>query len=255
MDIAVGSHAAREHFLKTDKDYKRLVTLANRRIVGKYIGDLVYGANDGIITTFAVMAGAVGASLPSYVVVILGLANLLADGISMGASNYLGTKSGDDFIKSLREKEAWEIDHLRDVQEKQLRQVYEKKGFKGKDLETAVAIIKQDKNVWLETMMRDELGVVEDPTDDPKKHALATLGAFVIAGFVPLTPYLFGLFSPHPFALSIFLGSVTMFTVGALRTLVSTVSWIRGGIEMLLIGSGAAIVAYVVGSLIEGLVR
>lgn len=254
MDILEKALLRKEKYLLENKQYKRYETLAHRSFTGKYIGDFVYGANDGIITTFAVVAGAAGASLPAYVIIILGFANLLADGISMGASNFLGTKSEHDFAKAQRQKEDWEIDNLRELEIEEVREIYEKKGFRGKDLDRAVEIITSNRAVWLDTMMKDELGIIEDSTDDPKKHGLATFAAFVAAGLFPLLPYVIP-GTTNPFLFSIVIGAITLFTIGALRSLVTTVTLARGGLEMLLIGGAAAILAYGAGFFIEGIVR
>lgn len=254
MDILEQAIKRKEKYLLENKKYKKFETLAHRNFVGKYIGDLVYGANDGIITTFAVVAGASGATLAPTVVIILGLANLFADGISMGASNFLGKRSEQDFAKSQREKENWEIDNLKELEIEEIRDIYKKKGFTGKDLERAVEIITSNRKVWLDTMMKDELGIIEDTTDDPKKHGIATAGAFMVAGFFPLLPY----FIPgleNAFLIASVIGACMLFTVGALRTLVTTVSWVRGGLEMLAVGSAAGLIAYVVGAFIESIVR
>jgi hypothetical protein len=88
----------KEKFLSENARYRRFEAMMHSRTAGKYIGDVVYGANDGIITTFAVIAGSAGASLSHSVIIILGFANLVADGISMGASNYLGGKSEKDYV-------------------------------------------------------------------------------------------------------------------------------------------------------------
>lgn len=243
----------KEKYLQENPEYRRQEALAHRHLAGKYIGDLIYGANDGIITTFAIVAGVAGASLPGSIVIILGLANVVADGISMGASNYLGEKSERDYAKFQRQKEEWEIEHLRELEVEEIKEIYESKGFKGKDLDRTVEIITSDKKVWLDTMMTDELGILDQAQDDPKKHGFITFAAFVVAGMVPLTPYLIPNLS-NQFFYSTAVGVVTLFTVGALRSLVTTVNWFRGGLEMLLIGSGAALTAYLVGAFIDRLI-
>lgn len=221
---------------------------------GKYLADMVYGANDGIITTFAVVAGTAGASLSPVVTIILGFSNLLADGISMGASDYLGLKSEKDFIKSERKKEYWEISHLKQEEINEIRKDFESKGFKGEDLSHAIDIITSNKKVWVDTMMKDELGLIDTPKNDPKKHALATFVSFAVAGLFPLLPFLI----PNnfdKFLASTIVGAITLFAVGASRSFITTVNWFRGGVEMLTIGSATALVAYFVGSFIESLVR
>lgn len=250
MDIVEEALKRKEKYLLENKQYQQYEKLAHRHFVGKYIGDFVYGANDGIITTFAVVAGASGASLSPAIIIILGFANILADGVSMGASNYLGKRSEQDFAYAQRQKEDWEIDHLRELEIAEVRDIYKKKGFRGKDLDRAVAIITSNREVWLDTMMKDELGIIIEEKDDPKKHGTATFLAFIVAGIFPLLPFLFpGL--PNTFLASLLIGAATLFTVGALRTLITTVSWRRGGMEMLVVGSAAAVIAYTVGIFIE----
>ncbi len=246
--------ALREKYLSENAHYRKQESLYHRQAVGKYIGDLIYGANDGIITTFAVVAGAAGANLPGTVIIILGFANLLADGLSMGASSFLGSKSEAEYAKAQREKELWEIEHLREIEVQEIKEIFEEKGFKGKDLDKAVEIITSNKKVWVDTMMKDELGIIEEEGDDPKKHGYTTFSAFLVAGLFPLIPYLIPNLG-NIFLISAIIGALTLFTVGALRSLVTTVSWIRGGLEMLLIGSSAAAVAYLVGAFIERIVR
>ena len=244
----------KEKYLSENRHYRLQEALMHRHDAGKFIGDFIYGANDGIITTFAVVAGAAGASLSPTVIIILGFANLLADGISMGASNFLGGKSERDYAAFQREKENWEIDHLPELETEEIREIFEKKGFAGKDLDRVVEVITSDRKVWLDTMMRDELDILENPKDDPKIHGLATFGAFVIAGLFPLIPFILPI-GGNVFLLSVIFGVLTLFIVGALRSVVTAVSWFRGGMEMFLVGSAAASVAYFVGAFVERLVR
>lgn len=253
MDILEKALQKKEEYLLENKEYQKFEQLAYRHFAGKYIGDFVYGANDGIITTFAVVAGASGASLSYGIILILGFANLFADGFSMGASNYLGKKSEHDFAKAQRKKEDWEIDNLRDLEVEEVREIYKRKGFTGKDLDRAVEIITSDRKVWLDTMMKDELGIIEGDSDDPKKHGTATFVAFVIAGFFPLIPYFFS-HGGNAFFYSALIGATTLFVIGSLRTLITAVTWWRGGLEMLGVGSTAAVVAYVSGVIIERLI-
>ncbi len=244
----------KEQYLNENAQYRKHESMYHRHVAGKYIGDFIYGANDGIITTFAVIAGSFGASLAPIVIIILGFANLLADGLSMGASNFLGKKSEQDYARAQRQKEEWEIEHLREIEVEEIREIYERKGFVGKDLERAVEIITSDRKIWLDTMMRDELNIIEETDNDPVRHGFATFASFLVAGLFPLLPYLVPNV-PSPFLLSILVGGITLFFLGSLRSLVTTVSWIKGGLEVLAIGSTAAMAAFWVGKIIEGFVR
>ena len=157
-------------------------------MIGHYLPDLVYGANDGIITTFAVVSGVVGADLSEQIILILGFANLLADGFSMGASNYLARRSYADADDRATGREA-------------------------------------------------------------ARHGTATVLGFVTAGLVPLLAYLAPLPEEARFPVAVVLTLSTLFAVGASRSLVTHLGWVRSGLEMLFIGALAAAVAYSIGAL------
>lgn len=226
----------------------------NSSFIGKYIGDLVYGANDGVITTFAVIAGTTGAGFSPVVTIVLSFANLFADGLSMGVSDFLGIKSEKYYADSIKAKENWEIDHDKPHALSEIREVFHSRGFTGADLDRAVEIVSSNKKAWLETMLRDEEGVIDDPRDDPRKHGFATFIAFLTIGFIPLITYLIP-FSGNRFVIAAVVGASTLFIVGALRTFVTAVSWLRGGLEMLVVGSITGAVAYTVGIIAQNLVK
>jgi vacuolar iron transporter family protein len=222
----------------------------HRRSGGRYIKDVVYGANDGIITTFAVVAGVAGAGLEASIVLILGFANLLADGLSMAAGNYLGSKSEVEYYAAERKTEEWEVEHLPEEETEEVREIFRKQGFEGKDLDRAVEIITADKDRWVSTMLKEELGLQEADAVSPFNHGLATFIAFVLAGFLPLVAYIFHSGSAS-FNISIIVTALALFAVGASRTYITGRNWFRAGVEMLLVGAIAASVAYLVGFLIE----
>ncbi len=227
----------------------------HRKDKGKYLKDLVYGALDGIVTTFAIVSGVEGAKLSSSVVLILGFANLLGDGISMAMGNYLSTKSEKEYIQREREREEWEVENVPAGEIEEIRQIYRKKGFKGKDLETAVKVITSDKKVWVDTMMHDELGLNEENIN-PKMSALATFSSFILAGLIPILSFIAVSLIPglaiDTFTTAVILTAVALFTVGSLRCLVTGMNWIRSGIEMLFVGGIAATAAYLVGFFLRG---
>lgn len=165
-----------------------------------YIRDIVYAANDGVVTTFAVVAGVRGAELPAVIVLALGFANLAADGLSMGLGNYLG-------IKSERATE------LGDGYDERLESLH------------------------------------------AARHGVVTWIAFVLAGLVPLAPFLVGASSDVSFPTSVLLTAATMFTVGAARTFVTRRSAWRGGLEMLLVGGLAGTAAFLAGWAVDAAVN
>ncbi|HJZ11195.1 MAG TPA: VIT1/CCC1 transporter family protein, partial [Acidobacteriota bacterium] len=157
-----------------------------------YLGDAVLGAIDGSVTTFAVVSGVVGASLSTSVVIILGMANLVADGFSMAVSNYQKSKSDRQRIDKFRKIEAMHIQLHPDGEREEIRQIFARKGFEGAVLEEIVSVITRDQDRWIDTMLTEELGIqLESP--EPIKAGVATFIAFAAAGFIPLVPYLLAL--------------------------------------------------------------
>ena len=223
---------------------------------GAYIGEAVYGALDGIVTTFAIVAGVEGAGLSSGIVLILGFANLIGDGLSMGVGSYLSTKSRREYEKSERKRELWEIENYPQGEREEIREIYRKKGFSGADLDRAVEIITSDKDIWVNTMMREELGIIEEDSP-PFLNGLSTFISFIIAGFIPLLFFVLALAVPrlqqYTFAMSVVLTALALFGVGSLRVMVTRARWWHSGIEMLIVGGMAALGAYIIGALLKGL--
>lgn len=215
-----------------------------------YLRDFIYGAIDGAVTTFAIVSGVVGAELASSVIVILGAANLLADGFSMAASNFLGVRADRQMTDRVRSIEEQHIATHPEGEEEEVRQIFREKGFSDEDLERAVAIITSNRKRWVDTMLTEEYGLT---LGGPRaiRAAATTLAAFVSVGFVPLAPFLFGL--DPPFLWSSCLTGAAFFAVGAWKSRFVLQHWFVAGAETLLLGGGAAAVAYLVGAALKGL--
>ena len=208
--------------------------------------DAVYGAIDGAVTTFAIVAGVAGAGLSPFVIVALGMANVLADGFSMAAANYSGTKAELDNMRRLRVIEERHIQKYPEGERLEVREILSKKGLTGAVLDDATAAITQNRENWIALMMEGEYGLAGvDPR--PERAAATTFLAFLAAGIVPLLPFLLGL--PNAFAVSVVMTMVTFFAIGALKSIWSLTPWWRSAGETLLIGGVAAAIAYSVGTL------
>ncbi len=222
---------------------------------GKYVKSFVYGGLDGIITTFAVVAGVAGASLAAKIVLILGFANLVADGISMAIGDYLSTKAENDYNAAERERETWEVENYPEGEKKEMVELYMGKGISEKDARELVEILSKHKNAWVDVMMKEELGIMEDG-ESPAKNAIVTFVSFALFGFIPLLTYVLAGFVPglvpYAFLTACILTGGTLFLLGALKSKVVDTKWYRSGIEMLLVGGIAAVAAYIVGVLLGG---
>lgn len=211
-----------------------------------YLKDGVFGAIDGAVTTFAIVAGVVGANLSLKVIIALGIANVLADGFSMAAGNYSGTKAELEDAKRLRAVEEKHIQLVPDGERAELREILSQKGLTGDVLDAATAAIAEKRDIWVDMMLVEEYGL--SPVDPhPMRAAIATFAAFLAAGMVPLLPYLLGL--PNPFMLSIYATGLTFFVVGTIKAKWSLSPWWRSGFETLAIGGAAAVIAYGVGTM------
>ncbi|MBO6756994.1 MAG: VIT1/CCC1 transporter family protein [Roseibium sp.] len=215
-----------------------------------YLRDWVYGGIDGAVTTFAIVAGAVGASLSTPVVLILGVANLLADGFSMAAANYSGTKSENDDVRRLRQIEEKHVRYAPDGEREEIRQIYRAKGYAGEELETLVTILTSRKSVWIDTMMQEEYGL-SAAIRSPFKAAASTFAAFVLCGSLPLLPFLLQL--PASAGVTAALTAAAFFGIGSVKARWSTQHWILSGAETTAIGLSAAGIAYGVGYFLRGL--
>lgn len=223
---------------------------------GEYVGDFVFGGIDGVVTTFAVVAGVAGAELSAAVVLVLGLANLLADGFAMGVGNFLSIRSEKERYTHEWHEEAYEIEKIPEHERDEIRTIYKQKGFSGKILESIVTTITSNKERWIREMLFEEHGLTPD-TRSPFKGGLVTYTAFIVIGFIPLLSFVLALFIPrlHPytFSISVALTGIALFVIGALKTLVVARSTWKAGVETLFMGGMAATVAYIVGYLLKGL--
>jgi VIT1/CCC1 family predicted Fe2+/Mn2+ transporter len=220
----------------------------------EYIGEFVYGGIDGSVTTFAVVAGSTGASLETSVILILGFANLIADGFSMSIGDFFSTKANIDNYKKHRNIEYWEVDNMPETETEEIREIYRQKGLEGETLENVVKVITSDKDRWVDVMMKEELEMQQE-SRSPVSTAAVTFGSFVLVGFIPLFSYVLdyamGIGSENMFLTSSIMTGIAFGLIGLLKSYVTETRMIRSVIETLLLGGLAAIIAYYVGDVLE----
>lgn len=243
---------AKRDLQKALAEHKKQDTHGNT--LGEFIHDVVYGGNDGIVTTFAVVAGTMGADLPRYIVIILGLANLFADGSSMATGAYLSLRAERDQYKRIRKEEAKEIDEDPEVEREEVREYFANRGIAGKNLSSLVDIITGNREVWLDVMMHTEHGMTEETGSRPVLHGFITFLSFVIFGAIPLIPYMFPFAQEQRFSVSIVSTLFALLILGLTRSIVTRENLIRGPLEIVSVGALGAVVAYIVGVLLKGLV-
>ena len=211
------------------------------------LSDAVLGGIDGCVTTFAVVSGVTGAGLPSSVALVLGFANLLADGFSMAASNYESIKADAEQIEKVRISEHAHIDQIPEGEREEIRQIFKKKGFDGEVLESIVETICSDRHLWVDTMLTEEHGL-QKVSKSPLKAAIATGSSFIAVGTVPLIPFMLpNMEKGMQFTISAILAAIMFFAIGVIKSRFLSRPIFSSGMSTLLTGGAAAALAYIVG--------
>ena len=218
---------------------------------GSVASDAVLGGIDGCVTTFAVVSGVIGADLPASVALVLGFANLIADGFSMAVSNYESIKTDEEYAQSLRESEELHIDKVPAGEREEIRQIFANKGFSGEVLDEIVNTISADRRLWVDTMLTEEFGI-QPSVRNPVKAAAVTFGSFVLVGSMPLVPFMLsGMDRVTQFGVSAFLAAIMFFTIGAAKSRLLARPLLKSGLATLVTGSAAASLAFLVGYLLR----
>lgn len=218
-----------------------------------YLADAVLGGIDGCVTTLAIVAGTVGAGLSPGIAMILGAANVLADGFSMAASNFESARTRAQQLDRARAQELEHVERVPEGEAEEIRQIFEAKGFSGEDLERIVGVITADRERWIETMLVEEHGLTLF-VPRPWRASLVTFAAFVGVGLVPLAPLLAAGLSPGSrFATSFALSLVAFFGIGAVKGHLLGVSRLGNGLTTAVVGAAAASLAWATAAFLRDL--
>lgn len=218
----------------------------SQRVRHNYLGDVILGGIDGCVTTFAIVAGATGAGFSSIVAIILGVSNLIADGFSMAVSNYQATKSRQDVVTDARKNEEHHIEIVPEGEKEEIRQIFKEKGLKGEALEQVVSAITKDRKLWIDTILAEEFHLQIDGPK-PLYASLATFLAFLVVGFLPLIPFFLLPTSSRTFLMSSAIAGIAFFGIGLMKGVIIRRSLMKSGLETLLAGGTAAVIAYIIG--------
>lgn len=222
---------------------------------GGKIRSIILGLNDGLISTFTLLVGVAAATLVSTgnnaIVLLTGFAAMVSGAISMGLGEYISSKSEYNYIKNELKKENAEIELFPEEEKEEVREIFEKMGMKGQTLDSCVESITSDKQVWMDFLIKSELGL-EEP-ENPILGALLTFLAFVFGSFLTLFAYLFAL-GFVSLVLSSIISFSMLFIIGVLKTRITGENKIRSGVEMVLIGIVAFIASFGIGTLLDQLI-
>jgi len=217
-----------------------------------YIRDLVFGFGDGVNTSLGIIAGVGGAMITADIVILAALVGMFTGAKAMAVQNYLAVKSQRQLLESEIKRERFEIENTPEKERQEIEYIYKSKGFEGADLKGVVDKITSNKEVWLKTMLTEELGLNLEILGNPLKGALVMFGSFLLGGILPILPYFvvkFGLMSsPTAIVVAILISIASSFIVGAIKARMAQMSIIKGGIEMAGLGTGIALIGYGIGA-------
>lgn len=229
-----------------------------RSTLQTYLKEIVYGGSDGIVTTFAVVAGFTGAQSGNaatysfFTVLLFGLANLCADGVSMGLGNFLSLRAEQDLYKTEAASERNEIRTRPEKEKEETIEILMDKGFSKIQAKKLTQIYATNESYWVQFMMNHELERPDISNENPALNALATFTAFVVFGFIPLIPYFLGINPIAAFASACIATFIALVLLGVLRWSITNENILRSIGEIVAIGTVSASIAYLVGSLFRG---
>ncbi|MBI2327037.1 VIT1/CCC1 transporter family protein [Candidatus Curtissbacteria bacterium] len=212
---------------------------------GNFLRDIVFGANDGVVTAIGFLVGISGTMVNQSTVVIAGTLTIVAGAASMALGNYLAVKSQKEFYDSMEKIERWEMENKPDVERDEIREIYTNMGFDKQTVETLTKKVTSDRELWLRVMMRDEVGLVKE--ESPKISGVLIGLFYLFGGIPPLLPFI--LLQPLPRALiaSIFTSLFVMALIGVIRWWLNKGSLTTRVVETITIGFLAAAIGYAAG--------
>lgn len=206
----------------------------------------VFGVNDGLVSIACLVMGVAGAASSNSVILLTGVAGLLAGAFSMAAGEYISMRSQREMFEYQIGLEREELAQYPDEEARELALIYVARGMAEADAKTLAQRMIADPKLGLDTLAREELGLDPDELGSPWVAATSSFFAFAVGGLVPMLPYLFAF--PHTLPMSIAFTALSLFGIGAVLSLYTGRNALLGGLRMLLIGGSAGVLTYTIGN-------
>jgi vacuolar iron transporter family protein len=217
---------------------------------GRFIREVMFGVNDGLVSTIGFVAGATGALMQTRLVLLTGIASVVAGALSMGIGAYLASKSQREFFESEKAREHREIEEVPEDERREIRDIFDQMGFLKDEVEMIVRRITSNKDLWVKFMMREELGILEE-TVNPLVIGVLMCGAFAVGGIPPLLPYLWIGEPLSALKTAVIVSLLALFIIGVAKTALTKGSWLQSGIEVMFLGSLAAGLGFAIGKVVS----
>ncbi|HET7079511.1 MAG TPA: VIT1/CCC1 transporter family protein, partial [Chloroflexia bacterium] len=219
---------------------------------GGWLGDAIYGANDGLGAVFGIVSGVAGATAGGSAVLIAGLAGMIASALSMGSGAYLATKSEREVYEAEIARERSEIETAPEEEREELELFYQLKGFTAEEAALLTDRLAQNPEQMLTTMAHEELGISQQGFPNPMISALSATVSTAVGAFIPIIPFFFMRGYPAIIAAAL-ISIVAHFAVGAAKTFVTGRSPWASGMEMTIVGAVEGLITYLIGLALGGL--
>lgn len=230
---------------------------------GGFLKPLIFGGMDGILTSFAIVAGAAGGQLSVPVVLVLGFSNILADALAMGVGEFLSSKAENEWILSERKRESWEMETYPEGEIQEMIDIYVERGMSQEDATSVIRTMSKYKEFFVDVMMAEELALQipeENHVTESMKEGVVMFFSFASFGSLPLLGYviipaMFPELGPDIlFASSCVVTGLVLFLLGSVKSFFSASGWLVSGLETLFLGGCCATLAYTIGQFVEGLI-
>lgn len=254
----IGNVVASEKWIRIAADERLHIERMKKEILGMEgwemgsgggVRDVIFGANDGLVSILALVAGVYGATTESYPILIAGVAGAVAGAISMGAGAYLSAKSEKEVTERERERKGIKSGGSPERERERLTKFYQSKGFDAKEAKAIAMRVSSTMESDAEFTIGEEIGLTSEESWPPGKAAILTGLSFAIFSSIPILPFTF--MDVTPAVITAMIASiVALFVVGASKVIFTRKNWTRSGIEMMMIGTLASLATYLIGLLI-----
>lgn len=214
---------------------------------------MVFGMNDGLVATIGLVAGLIFAGSSKGVVLGATLAAIIAAVASMALGSYLSTRTEVQYHEAQIRRETREIEENPEEEMEEMRQIYQEYGLSGEEIEIFLSHFRKDKKLWLQLMLRDELGIIPESFESPWVNAGQMALAVAIGSLPPLVPMIFASRPQSAFPLVVSLSALAAFALGAITGMNTANRWWRSGLSFLIVSAVAAAIGMGAGSLIAPL--
>lgn len=231
---------------------KKKVSIPEKHSAGFVFKDVILGGQDGIVNILALVLGVAAATASTKVVVVSGLAALFAESISMAAVAFTSSKAAYEYYEGLLRKEKEEIKTIPGIEKQEIRDIYRKKGFRGRLLSKVVSKITSSKRVWIDTMMAEELKLFPQEYSNPWKNAFIVGFASVLGSLIPLLPFFFLPIKDGVY-FAFFLSIIVLLIAGMVKARITGQNPVKCGLELAFIGTAAAVAGYLIGVVLGSL--